>query len=76
MTHEEIAARRLYAQGLTTAPSASPGDAVRSLVAMQAQEYAPATWSVGEHTTGADEASVGDRPGTSSRPRISAGSWS
>lgn len=58
MTHDEIVARRLYAQGLTTAPFTSPGDAVRALVAMQAQEYAPAKWSIGERADGVEEASV------------------
>jgi hypothetical protein len=45
-----IIRRRLVAQRLAGAPFASPADAVRSLVAVQGQEWAEAKWSLAERS--------------------------
>jgi hypothetical protein len=50
--------RRLRAQRLTGAGFATAEEAVGSLLAVQAQDYGPARWSVGMRVAGADEESV------------------
>jgi hypothetical protein len=54
----EIAHRRLHGQHLSGSPLADPVAVVRHFGAMQAQEYAVAKWSVGQRTTGYDDAAV------------------
>ena len=49
---------RLTAQRLGTTRSASPADAVRWMLAIQAQELPGAKWSLGLRTTGCTEAAV------------------
>ena len=56
--------RRLRAQRLTGAGFASVEEAVGSLVAVQAQDYGPAKWSVGMRTVGATEGRVEEAFGT------------
>jgi len=53
-----IAARRLHAQRLTGKPFASPVDAVRSLTAVQSQDYAGGKWALGLRTRGVTEADL------------------
>jgi hypothetical protein len=53
-----IAARRLHAQRLTGKPFASPVDAVRSLTAVQSQDYGGAKWALGLRTRGVTEAAL------------------
>ena len=55
---ERIVARRLRAQRLTGAPCATPEAAVGRLLGVQAQDYGPATWSVGARVAGATDAGV------------------
>jgi hypothetical protein len=54
----EIVARRLRAQRLTGAPCATPEEAVGLLVAVQAQDYGPAKWSLGARVAGATDEQV------------------
>ncbi len=54
----EIAHRRLHGQRLSAAAGAEPEAVVSHLGAIQAQEYAVAKWSVGQRTSGHDEAAV------------------
>ena len=54
----EIAHLRLRAQHLTGPPAPDLADVVRSLGAVQAQEFAPALWSVAQRTSGYDEDAV------------------
>lgn len=54
----EIAHRRLRNQRLSGPPAADPVAAVAHLGAVQAQEYAVAKWSVGQRTSGFDDAAV------------------
>jgi hypothetical protein len=58
VTHFEISSRRMASQGLSTSPFTDAAEVVRTLVAMQSQEYAAAKWSVGERATGVDEGDV------------------
>lgn len=51
-------ARRLRAQRLTGAPCATPEEAIGRLLAVQAQDYGSAKWSVGARVAGATDASV------------------
>jgi hypothetical protein len=51
-------ARRLRAQRLTGAPCATPEEAVGRLLAVQAQDFGPAKWSVGARVAGATDAVV------------------
>jgi len=51
-----IAVQRLHAQRLTGKPFASPVDAVRSLTAMQSQDYGGGKWALGLRTRGVTEA--------------------
>jgi hypothetical protein len=46
----DIAARRLQAQRLTGEPFKSPLDAVRSLTAVQSQDYTGAKWALGQRS--------------------------
>jgi hypothetical protein len=52
---EQIVRRRLRAQRLTGAGLKRPEDVVGLLGAVQAQDYAPARWSVGSRTRGATD---------------------
>ncbi len=54
----EIAHRRLQGQRLSGAAVAEPEAVVSHLGAIQAQEYAVAKWSVGQRTSGFDDAGV------------------
>src|SRR5437660_1060994 len=54
----DIPARRLHAQRLTGALFPSAVDTVRWLGAVQAQDYAGATWAVGQRTHGATAAAL------------------
>jgi hypothetical protein len=53
-----IAARRLDAMRLTGRPFASPIEAVRSLTAMQSQDYGGGKWALGLRTREATEAGI------------------
>jgi Winged helix DNA-binding domain len=61
----ELTALRLAAQGISTADATSPADVVGHLVAMQAQDFAGAMWSIGlrmEKTThGEIESAIANR---------------
>jgi hypothetical protein len=54
----DLVRRRMRIQGLTGKPFAKPVDVVRSLGAVQAQEFAEAKWSLGERVDGHDDAAV------------------
>jgi hypothetical protein len=54
----ELASLRLGVQGIAAPADGSPGATVRRLLAMQAQDYTGALWSVGLRTPGSTEASV------------------
>jgi hypothetical protein len=54
----DIAHRRLHNQRLAGNPLASPEAVVGWLGAVQAQDYGPAKWSLGERSTGALDADV------------------
>jgi hypothetical protein len=56
----DLAALRLSALGIAGAGAASPADAVRCLLALQAQDYPGALWSVGLRVPGATSATVED----------------
>jgi hypothetical protein len=56
--HRRIASLRLTAQRLGAARSASPADAVRWMLAVQAQDLPGAKWSLGLRTEGGTEAAV------------------
>jgi hypothetical protein len=58
LTHTDIIRRRLAAQFLTTRGLASASDVVRTLGAVQAQDYAGAKWALGQRVRGATDASV------------------
>jgi winged helix DNA-binding protein len=49
-TVNDIAARRLQAQRLVGEPFESPLDAIRSLTAVQSQDYAGAKWALGQRS--------------------------
>ena len=53
-----IAAHRLHNQRLVGAPFDAPGDAVRWLGAVQAQDYPGAKWALALRTRGADDAAL------------------
>ena len=55
MTAHEIARRRIRNSRLTGDRSTAPDDAVRWHLAMQAQEYGPAMWSIGQRSKGLRE---------------------
>lgn len=58
LTHTDIIRRRLAAQFLTTRGLATASDVVRTLGAVQAQDYAGAKWALGQRVRGATDASV------------------
>lgn len=53
-----IVRRRLHGQRVAADPLATPAEAVRWLVAVQAQEYAEAKWSVGQRVRDCSDADV------------------
>jgi hypothetical protein len=53
-----IAHRRIHNQRLAGNPLGAPEDVVRWLGCVQAQDYGPAKWSVGERTRGATDAAL------------------
>jgi hypothetical protein len=54
----DIAARRLQAQRLIGEPFESPLDAIRSLTAVQSQDYAGAKWALGQRSRGTTDAEL------------------
>jgi hypothetical protein len=54
----DIAARRLQAQRLTGEPFESPLDAIRSLTAVQSQDYAGAKWALGQRSRQTTDAAI------------------
>src|SRR5687768_17362075 len=58
MNANEIARRRIGNSRLTGDRFAAPDDVVRWHLAMQAQEYGPAKWSIGQRSTGLVDAEV------------------
>jgi hypothetical protein len=57
-TVNDIAARRLQAQRLIGEPFESPLDAIRSLTAVQSQDYAGAKWALGQRSRGTTDADL------------------
>lgn len=51
MSASAIARRRINNSGLTGRPFSTPGEVVGWHLAMQAQEYGPAKWSIGQRAT-------------------------
>ncbi len=60
MTGAEITSGRLHHQLLAGAAPSSPGDVVRSLLAMQGQDYLASLWAVAVRTPAATERDVED----------------
>ena len=58
MNAKEIARRRIGNSRLTGDRFAAPDDVVRWHLAMQSQEYGPAKWSIGQRSSGLDDADV------------------
>lgn len=58
MDQFEIVRRRLVGQRLVGPPFTTPAETVRSLLAVQAQEFGYALWSIGMRTAGSTQASV------------------
>ena len=58
MDAQQIARRRIRNSRLTGKRFAAPDEAVRWHLAMQAQEYGPAMWSIGQRSKGLREADV------------------
>ena len=58
MKGREIASRRMHGQHLWGTPLERPDDVVRWLLAMQAQEYPVAKWSVAQRTRGVTNAGM------------------
>jgi hypothetical protein len=58
VTHAEIARRRLAGQRIAGGPPAAPHEVVSHLVAMQAQDYPGAVWSVALRVPGATQADI------------------
>lgn len=58
MKGREIASRRMHGQHLWGTPLERPEDVVRWLLAMQAQEYPVAKWSVAQRTRGVTSAGM------------------
>ncbi len=54
----ELAGLRLHAQGMLVSRFKAPADAVRWLVAVQAQDYAGARWGVGMRVIAATDSSI------------------
>jgi hypothetical protein len=57
-TVNDIAARRLQAQRLIGEPFESPIGAIRSLTAVQSQDYAGAKWALGQRSRGTTDAEL------------------
>jgi hypothetical protein len=57
-TVNDIAARRLGAQRLTGEPFQSPLDAIRSLTAVQSQDFAGAKWALGQRSRKTTDAAL------------------
>ncbi|HEU0299919.1 MAG TPA: winged helix DNA-binding domain-containing protein [Longimicrobium sp.] len=58
MTPIDIAYRRLHNQRLEGEPFSAPREVVRWLGAVQAQDYGPAKWSLGERSRGVADADI------------------
>jgi hypothetical protein len=58
MNPHDIAHRRIHNQRLAGNPLGAPGDVVGALGCVQAQDYGPAKWSVGERARGATDAAL------------------
>jgi hypothetical protein len=58
MNAKEVARRRIGNSRLTGDRFSAPDAVVRWHLAMQAQEYGPAKWSIGQRSTGVDDADV------------------
>src|SRR5690348_13018392 len=58
VTDSDVAALRLYAQRLAGERFPSPLDVVRWLGAVQAQDYAAATWALGQRAEGATSVQI------------------
>jgi Winged helix DNA-binding domain len=58
MTNDLIGRRRIHASGLTGTPFVAPVDVVRHHLAMQAQDYGPAKWAIGQRAEGLVDADV------------------
>ncbi len=58
MPNLAIAARRLHNQRISTPTFTAPEDVVQWLGAVQAQEYGPTLWSLGQRMTAANEAMI------------------
>lgn len=58
MDARDILHRRIHTQRVAGEPFASPEDMVRSLVAVQSQDYGNARWSVGQRTADCTDADV------------------
>jgi hypothetical protein len=58
MPASEIAALRLRSQRLAGPPAAGPGEVLRTLGAVQSQDYGPAKWSLAQRTTGCTDAAL------------------
>lgn len=54
----DLAALRLAAQGIAAPSAASPADVVRRMLAIQAQDFGGAKWSVGLRAPGSTDAAV------------------
>ncbi len=77
MMLRDIARVRLHNQRLVGEPWATPEDAVRSLLAVQAQDYGGAKWGVAQRTAGASDADL-DRlcdDGTILRTHVMRPTW-
>ncbi len=57
-SRRQIASLRLAAQGIGAAPFATPTEVVRHMLALQAQDFAGAKWSIGLRTATAVDADV------------------
>ncbi|HYY07538.1 MAG TPA: winged helix DNA-binding domain-containing protein [Actinomycetota bacterium] len=51
MKPADLTRRRIHSSHLSVEPFGSPVDTVRAHLAMQAQDYAPAKWSIGQRST-------------------------
>jgi Winged helix DNA-binding domain len=58
MPEPSLARRRMHASRLTGTPFTEPAEVVRHHLAMQAQDYAPAKWSIGQRSEGLIDADV------------------
>ena len=58
MKDVQVGRRRLFNSGLTERPFEAPHDVVRRHLAMQAQDFGPAKWSIGQRSRGLVDADV------------------